>query len=101
MVNLLGSGEVVTHSVVLGELAVGNLHHRAQTLADLRTLLDAHESPPRDALDFLERHRFFGIGLSWCDVQLLAAAGLNGISLWTHDRGLRTAAERLGLSWTP
>jgi hypothetical protein len=101
MTALLGSGEIVTHSVVLGELAVGNLRNRPQTLADLRALLDARECPPRDVLDFLERHRFFGLGLSWCDVQLLAAAELNRVPLWTLDIRLRAAAETLGLAWTP
>lgn len=101
MVALLADGDIVTHTIVLGELSVGNLHRRAQTLADLRALLDARECPPHAVLDFLERNHFYGLGLSWGDVQLLAAAELNRVPLWTLDTRLRTAAETLGLAWAP
>ena len=101
MSRLLQTQDLVTHSVVLGELAVGNLRDRSRVLADLRLFLDAVECPPRDVLDFLENHRFFGLGLSWCDVQLLAAADFNAVPLWTLDKRLEQAAQTLGLAWTP
>ena len=70
MVELLKTEDVVVHPMVLGELAVGNLHERAQTLALLQQLLDAPEWPVLAVLDFMEQHHLFGLGLSWGDVQL-------------------------------
>src|SRR3990172_8992425 len=79
MSNLLQTQDVVTHSVVLGELAVGSLRDRSRVLADLRVLLDAAECPPAETLSFLETHHLFGLGLSWGDIQLLAAADFTGL----------------------
>ncbi len=101
LIALLSHDTVVTHSVVLGELAVGNLRDRARTLAHLHALLDAVESPPRDVLDFLENQRLYGVGLSWGDVQLLAASKLNAVPLWTLDQQLSQAAQSLNLAWLP
>lgn len=45
MVRLLESDEVVMCSTVLGELAVGNLHRRTETLNALLSLLQVPECP--------------------------------------------------------
>ena len=98
---LLTEGEVVAHSVILGEIAVGNLKDRAGTLADLLAHPLINEARSAYSLDFIERHRLFGLGLSWGDVQLLAAAVLSGIPIWTFDLRLQQQALALNLSWTP
>jgi hypothetical protein len=36
-----------------------------------------------------------GRGLSWSDVQLLAAARIDGLKLWARDRALAEAAGEL------
>jgi len=36
--------------------------------------------------------------LSWSDVQLLAAARIDGLKLWTRDKALARAARDLGLA---
>lgn len=38
-----------------------------------------------------------GAGLGWVDVHLLGAARVAGVTLWTLDRRLATAAARLGV----
>jgi predicted nucleic acid-binding protein len=101
LVTLLAAGEVVAHPVVVGELAVGGLRNRPQTLADLRALPLVAECSPNDALDFLEQRRLYNVGLSWGDVQLLAAAVLNAIPLWTFDAALHQHAQAAQLAWTP
>src|SRR5437762_13798509 len=101
LVTLLAAGEVVTHSVVVGELAVGGLRNRPQTLADLRALPRVVECTPDNTLDLLELHQLFNIGLGWGDVHLLAAAVLNAIPLWTFDARLHQQAQGLHLAWTP
>jgi predicted nucleic acid-binding protein len=101
LLHLLEMQDVVTHSVVTEELAVGNLPDHSRILADLSMLLDAVECRSAKVLDFLETRRLFGLGLSWGDVQILAAAELNGLPLWTLDQRLHRVAETHGLAWTP
>ncbi|MEO2090564.1 MAG: hypothetical protein ABGY75_13850, partial [Gemmataceae bacterium] len=54
-----------------------------------------------DVLDFLEQHRLYNIGLSWGDVQLLAAAVLNAIPIWSLDARFAQQAAVFNLAWTP
>jgi predicted nucleic acid-binding protein len=96
--SLLEEGEVLTHPFVIGELACGSLAHRSEVLDLLGSLPTALVATPDETLTLIDTHRLFGTGLGWVDVNLLASARLSGHSLWTADRRLRTAAERLGLS---
>ena len=99
--SLLAAGEVSIHIIVLGELAAGNLSRRSQTLDMLGRLPMARHSTGQECLAFLERHRLWGKGLGWNDVQLLAAARLSRIPLWSLDVPLTQAAEALGISYQP
>lgn len=98
---LAANDDLAIHSCVIGELAAGTLPRRAQTLADLRDLLPLDEPAAEDVLTFLETHQLSGRGLSWVDIQLLAAAQANRIQLWTLDTRLRDAAKTLGFAWLP
>jgi hypothetical protein len=89
------------HIIVLGELATGNLSRRSETLHMLGRLPMARQSTGEEYLAFLERHRLWGKGLGWNDVQLLAAARLSQIPLWSLDVPLGQAAEALGISYHP
>jgi predicted nucleic acid-binding protein len=93
----LDAGQVMIHTIVIGELATGNLHRRAQTLAALHALPRVHEGTHDECLAYLGAHRLFGQGLAWNDVQLLAAADLTHVALWTLDQPLERAAARMGL----
>ena len=101
LTRLLFAGDVLLHPVVVGELAVGGLRNRPQTLADLRALPRVSECPTDQALDLIEQHRLYGIGLSWGDVQILASAMTNAIPIWTFDVALHLQAQTHGLVWTP
>ena len=98
---LIANGEVVSHPVVVGELAVGGMRNRAQSLSDLRAFPTIPESDADDTLDFIEHHRLYGIGLSWGDAQLLASAVATTVPIWTFDTTLRDRARAFGLEWTP
>jgi predicted nucleic acid-binding protein len=50
-------------------------------------------------LFFLDRNRLMNCGIGFVDVHPLASARLAGVTLWTRDRRLRVAAERLGVSY--
>ena len=93
----LQAGQAWTHTVVIGELAAGHLRQRSDTLRHLQKLPRADEIELTEGLHLLDEHSLAGRGLSWSDVQLLAAARIGGLSLWTRDRPLAKAATELGL----
>lgn len=93
----LAAGRVWTHTVVIGELAAGQLKSRAEILRHLQKLPRADEIDLEEGLHLLEQHGLAGRGLSWSDVQLLAAARIEGVQIWTRDKALAKAADELGL----
>jgi predicted nucleic acid-binding protein len=95
---LLLSGQVWTHTVVIGELAAGRLARRAEILTLLQKLPRADEIDLGEGLHLIEQHNLADRGLSWSDVQLLAAASIDRLTLWTRDRALAKAAAELGLA---
>lgn len=97
----LERGEIATHTVVIGELATGTLTRRNDVLCSLQALPRLREGTSSECLGYLEVHRLFGRGISWNDIQLLVAAELSRVPLWTRDRPLATAAAKLSLLATP
>jgi predicted nucleic acid-binding protein len=93
----LDAGEIATHIVVVGELATGNLVDRRRTLAALRKLPRVKQGTSDECFAYLETHRLFGLGIGWNDIQLLVAAQLNQVRLWSLDRPLAMAAKKLDL----
>jgi predicted nucleic acid-binding protein len=95
---LLLSGQAWTHTVINGELAAGRLARRAEILTLLQKLPFADEIDLGEGLHLIEQHNLADRGLSWSDVQLLAAASIDRLTLWTRDRALAKAAAELGLA---
>lgn len=95
LARLLEEGEVLMHDFVIGELASGNLRGREQTLHRLQRLPPIKTARHSDVMDLLDIHQLQGTGLGWVDLHLLAAAKLSNSSLFTLDRSLRDAAQRL------
>lgn len=88
------------HPLVIGELAVGNLPVRKQTLVDL------HAFPIVQAASFLETHhlieknKLWGKGLQWNDLAILASVVASSDTLlWTEDKCLAEAAEHFSVSY--
>ena len=98
LVDLLQRESVAIHPFVLGELACGNLLRRASVLSDLASLPTPKIADHSEVLELLDRHKFWGRGLGWIDLHLLASARLSGHPLWTLDKRLATAAAELDLS---
>jgi predicted nucleic acid-binding protein len=94
---LLEDGEILTHPVVIGELALGSLSRAMlDDLLDLPSVIPADDE---ETLHFIRRNALAGSGVGYADACLLASARLTGgASLWTRDRRLLAAAERLGLA---
>ena len=91
----LAAGVVLAHPFVIGELACGTLPKRSTTLRLLEALPVAVVAGHGEVMALLEQRALAGGGLGWVDVHLLAAASLSSVRLWTLDKALRRAAERL------
>lgn len=99
LADLLGTGRVLAHSFVTGELALGSLQQRKTVLESLRDLPQAIVASDDEVMMLIEREQLYGLGIGFVDAHLLAAARLSaGALLWTRDRRLRQAATQLGLS---
>jgi len=102
LTDLLGTGMVLAHPFVIGELALGGLRQRELVLSALSDLPQAGIATDAEALHFIDRHALFGRGVGYIDIHLLAAVRLiAGAALWTHDKRLHGVADRLGLAMTP
>ena len=95
---LLGAGQVLVHSFVIGELSLGNLRQRDAILQSLQDLPQAVRAGDAEVLGFIERNALFGLGIGYVDAQLLASARLSAALLWTHDKRLHDVASKLGLA---
>ena len=96
---LLNEAQVCTHPMIIGELALGSLGNRKAILALLSDLPSTTQATHAEVLTFVELHALYGIGLSVVDAHLLAALRLSSRDrLWTRDRRLRIAADKLGVA---
>lgn len=99
---LLNDNRVLMHSMVIGELACGNLPDREHVLDLLKGLPQIAVADDEEVLFFIERHRLMGRGIGYIDAHLLAAALLAySVRLWTHDRRLQNVAMHLGIAHQP
>ena len=88
--------EVLTHPVVIGELACGELRNRGEVLDLLAALPLAAVATDDEALRLIDDRRLMGKGLGYIDVHLLAAAMLTeATQLWTTDKRLQAIAAQL------
>lgn len=97
LVRLLEEGAVLTHRLVVEELACGSMSRRGEILSLLGTLPRAGEADHSEFLYFVEKHGLHGTGLGAVDAHLLASAKLSHARLWTKDGALARAAAKLGL----
>lgn len=97
LVELLEAGEVETHPFVVGELALGHLRGREGVLEYLGVLPSVSPAEHEEVLRLVEDRGLAGSGLGWVDAHLLASALIGGTRLWTLDRALAAAADRLGV----
>jgi hypothetical protein len=97
LATLLAEARVLGHPFVVGELACGHLERRAEILPLLTALPQAPLADHEEVLTFVDSHRLAGAGLGWIDAHLIAAARLSGSALWTLDRRLAAAADRVGV----
>lgn len=95
LADLLNDGNVLCHPFIIGELACGNLKDREAILSYLKLLPMSIVAEHEEALSFIENNRLMGKGLGYVDVHLMTSAALTGVSIWTLDKKLAQAADRL------
>jgi len=99
MRRLLGMGQVLSHPLVIGELAMGSFKRRDLLLSELGDLPSAKIAQHDEVLHFVSKHTLFGSGIGYIDAHLLATVRLMpGTLLWTRDRRLLEVASRLSLA---
>ena len=102
LTDLLELDLVMTHPLVLGEIACGTPPNRAQTLLDLDGLQQTQQASVREMMAFVEREHLFGLGCGLVDILLLASTMMTpGVELWTLDKRLSALAERFGVMHRP
>ena len=90
---------MASHPFVIGELACGHLRNRQELLRLFAALPSVTVATHEESLLFIETHDLSGKGLGYIDVHLLASTMLTeAAQLWTRDRQLQAAAERLRIA---
>ena len=100
LIALLEKNSVWIHPWIVGEIACGNLAHRARVLRELHKLPQLRVAPDHEVLFLIERHRLMGKGIGYIDVQLLTAALAQGALLWTRDHRLMATSAKLGILYS-
>jgi len=96
---LLMDAEVMCHPFIIGELACGNLKNRNEIISLLQSLPMASMIEFDEFLIYINTNQLMGKGIGYVDVHLLASAQLTGVLLWTADKRLKSAADKLKLAF--
>jgi len=99
LLNMLEDGEVLSHPLVVGELSMGNLKDRAQTLWSLSKLGRPPIATDAETQQMIDARRLWGRGIQWNDACILASAVIGGVKLWTVDFRLSEIAAEMGVLW--
>ena len=96
---MLDAGQIVAHPFVIGEIALGYMPKRAETLQGLGELPALPIVSSDEVLYFIEKQQLIATGIGYVDTHLLASLVLTGdCRLWTRDKRLAAIAERLGVT---
>ena len=94
----LRQGQIVIHSWIIAELALGSLRARSKTLATLNLLPHVRVAQLSEVRHMIEARRLYSLGIGLTDAQLIASIFLNPPTLlWTRDKPLRSVARALGI----
>lgn len=96
---MVADGEIWTHPIVIGELSMGTLRQREQTLWDLTRLGRPPLATDAETRQMVEARRFWGRGIGWNDAKILASVVIGGCLLWTRDSRLDEMAEEMKVAW--
>lgn len=99
LVKALENTLIMTHPLVVGELALGNLSNRVEILSLINSLPMARSASSSEVLHLIESRSLMARGIGLVDAHLLAATLLSqSAKLWTRDKKLHLLALELGLA---
>jgi predicted nucleic acid-binding protein len=90
---ILAERGILIHPLVIEELACGTI--ASETLALLHKLQFAPIASHAEVMALIKAERLAGTGIGAIDAHLLASARLAKARLWSRDKALHRAAERL------
>ena len=99
LIDMMVDGEVWTHPIVIGELSMGTLRNREQTLWDLTRLGRPQLATDMETRQMVEGRRLWGRGIGWNDAKILASVVIGDCLLWTSDRRLDEIAQEMKVAW--
>ena len=92
----LTNGQIAMHPYVIAELAIGSLHDRQRTLADLDRMQKVQVARLDEVRAMIEAHTLYSKGIGLTDAHLIASClPTPGTELWTLDSRLRPVARAL------
>ena len=98
--DLLATEQVAMHPLILGELLLGGLPRRSQTIRDLRRLPASPVASVDETLVFIEAQQLQQIGVGLVDANVVASLLLDrSFRLLTRDKRLAMLAVRLGVNF--
>ncbi len=99
LIDLMDQRKALMHPFVIGEVALGSLRDRAAFIAIASRLPRPPVADTAEVLNLIASADLGGSGIGYVDAHLLASTILvpRGV-LWTNDRRLHAAADRLGVA---
>ncbi len=95
---MLETGNVLIHSMIIGEIACGTIHRRTNFLSYLQSLPRIGELAHDQVLKEIETGGFMGRGIGFIDAHLLSSVIATGsATLWTRDQHLKRIAKEMGV----
>jgi hypothetical protein len=85
---LLINNEVMTHPLIIGELACGSIRNRSEILGLLNELPVVVTAENKEVLKLIEDKKLYGKGIGLIDAHLIASALLTKVRLLTMDKPL-------------
>jgi predicted nucleic acid-binding protein len=99
---IINDDRLLCHPFVVGELALGSLRERDVVLAFLAAQREAMIATHAEVMTIIDSHSIFSIGIGYTDAHLLTSTLLDKrSSLWTRDKRLAAAAQKIGAALHP
>jgi predicted nucleic acid-binding protein len=102
LTKIIGNDQLLCHPFVVGELALGSLRDRDAVIAFLAAQREAVVATHAEAMTVIDRYSIFSMRIGYTDAHLLTSTLLDRrSSLWTRDKRLAAAAQKVGAALYP
>nr|WP_269456284.1 type II toxin-antitoxin system VapC family toxin [Rhizobium quercicola] len=102
MARIIRDDRLLCHPFVVGELALGSLRERDAVIAFLTAQREAVIATHAEVMTVIDRFSIFSMGIGYTDAHLLTSTLLDRrSSLWTRDKRLAAAAQKVGATLYP